>query len=129
MKIGKKEFKRVDFDNEFTLEQGEIGKGIFAEFLENLILLTGSESVEVKSVISSLDINFLCRVLAVSHFELIDGEWVFEIDNFESNVKLFKKLNTKQFAEVESTITDFFTFIMKFNNSVIQTFLAGMKTL
>lgn len=109
-------YRLIDFDNEFTFEQGEFGKQIYTDIITSLSQIN-FDTQNVGLMISSLNVNDILKILALIYVKNNDEP---SEQMYLENLETFKKLPAKMLKGLEGSLKDFFTFITQFLMDVLQ---------
>lgn len=112
------QYRLIDFDNEFTFEQGEFGKQIYTDIVGNLQNVQ-IDANNIAIMINSLNINDILRILALIYIK-DNGEPTEQM--YLENLETFKRLPAKKIKEMDGALKSFFTFITQFLMDVLRGF-------
>lgn len=109
-------YRLINFDNEFTFEQGEFGKQIYTDIISSLGTIN-FETNNIGLMLSNLKVYDLLKIVSLIYVKN-DGEPSETM--YLENLETFKKLPAKKLKELEAGIKDFFIFITAFLMDVLQ---------
>lgn len=130
-----KHYRLIDFENEFSFEQGEFGKIIYSEVMSNIQEFSKNMPKnkeeknynidEVNKMMSSVSSKQIKEILALCYIE--DGK-EYDEEMYKRNLESFKRLPISLMPEFKGVLKSFFGSITQYITGVLQVFSAVTET-